>query len=287
MIPLGKPLNRLAGKIACVTGGGSDPTEGVGTGAAISRLFAHEGANVVILDLDEERAQNTAKQIYEESGDRCVVVPADVTSEPTCNSAAQIMADRFGKIDILVNNLGISTRTFGGVADTLASDWDRIMNVNLRSSYLMSRSVIPFMIAQGSGSIIFISSVAAERGNGACAYSASKLAMTALARDTTAAYGSNGIRANVVEPGTINTPIYDRLLPHMSAQERAAHYSARAQAVPLGIEGTAWDIAYASLFLASDEARWISGATLPVDGGLLARGSLVTRAFTQTGSADR
>jgi NAD(P)-dependent dehydrogenase (short-subunit alcohol dehydrogenase family) len=169
-----------------------------------------------------------------------------------------------------VNNVGITTKHPAGVTETSEDDWDRLFSVNLKSAFLMSKYAIPRLAEGGGGSIVNISSVAAERGYPACAYSASKLGMNALTVDTAVAYGRLGIRANAVEPGFINTPMSERLVPDLDPAGRQARHEARMRSTPLGTEGTAWDVAHAALFFASDEARWVTGQVMAVDGGILA-----------------
>jgi NAD(P)-dependent dehydrogenase (short-subunit alcohol dehydrogenase family) len=250
--------DRLAGKVAIVTGAGSSGP-GVGTGKAISILLAREGARVALVDLVPARAQETHDEIAKEGGD-AFVIQADVTSGDDCHRLVAETSARWGGIHILVNNVGILGG--GGVADESEEVWRKVLDVNLTSAMLMSKSAIPALIDSGGGSIVNISSVAALRGAGSAAYAASKAGMIGLTKDTALVYGPQGVRANCITPGHIYTP--------MVADAPGVARELRRRIGPLGTEGTAWDVGWAAVFLASDEARWITGVTLPVDAGTLA-----------------
>ena len=253
----------LQGKVAIVTGAGTEG-EGVGIGRAIAVVLAAEGARVCLVDLDPGRAQETCEQI-EKRGGEAFATSGDVTSREDCRRFVAETVDRYGRLDVLVNNVGISKPVQLDEPDESA--WHRVIDINLTSAMLMSRYSVPEMARQGGGSIVNISSIAGMRAHGSLVYGPTKAAMAQLAREITVLYGRQGIRANTVAPGHVLTPHAMNLLPD---DARAA----RRNVGPLGLEGDAWDIAMAVRFLASDEARFITGVHLPVDGGVTAIGPL-------------
>ena len=255
---------RLPGKVAIVTGAGATGSgDFVGIGQAISILFAQQGASVLLVDRDERNAGATLAMIREQGGEASVFA-ADVTSNDDCRQMAAAAQSRYGSINILINNVGISGP--GSVTDVDEAFWDTVMDVNLKSVMLTSKHAIPQMIDAGGGSIVNLSSIVGLRagsGRPSHPYAASKSGIIGLSNSMAVHYGRNNIRVNCIAPGHIHSPMVAR---HTSQEM----LDLRRRAGPLGIEGTPWDVAYAALFLASDEARWISGATLPVDAGLLA-----------------
>jgi NAD(P)-dependent dehydrogenase (short-subunit alcohol dehydrogenase family) len=259
---------RVEGKVAIVTGAGSSPGPGVGTGKAISVVLAREGAKVLLVDLHPERAEDTLRMIEDEGGKRgetVEVLSADVSQSSECEAMVRAAADAFGTVDILVNNVGLAS--VGTVVDLTEEDWDRAFDVNLRTAFLASKHAVPVMAENGAGAIVNVSSISAVRGDGTAAYSAAKGGLTALTVDMAYSHGRQGIRVNAVAPGHITTPM---VLSAYGAGPRADHLNQlRAEAGLLGTEGTGWDVAWATAFLASDEARWITGVTLPVDSGVL------------------
>ena len=260
---------RVEGKVALVTGAGSVPGVGVGTGKAISITLAREGAKLVLVDLFPERAEET-KRLIEEEGGEAIVVKADCTKWKECAAMALAAMDAFGTINILVNNLGLAG--FGTVTEATERDWDRTFDINLRSVYLVSKYVVPMMVAQRSGSVINLSSLSAFRPGRTAAYSASKAGVEALTFDMAYAYGKQGVRVNCVMPGSIVTPVATNItstLPDAEDLEELRQLSGM-----LDIVGDAWDIANAVLFLASDEARYITAVSLPVDAGVMRTASL-------------
>ena len=256
--------NRLEGKVAIVTGAGATGSgEFVGIGQAISLLFARQGAKVLLVDRDEKNAEVTLGQIKEEGGDATVCV-GDVTDIDSCEAMTESAMRAYGKVNVLVNNVGISGP--GLVTDVEEEFWDTVMDVNLKSVMLTSKFAIPEMIKDGGGSIIDLSSIVGLRAGGGSpshAYAASKGGILGLTNSMAVHYGRDNIRVNAIAPGHVYSPMVAR---HTSQEL----LDLRRRAGPLGFDGTAWDVAYAILFLASDEARWISGVTLPVDAGLLA-----------------
>ena len=252
---------RLEGKVAIVTGAGSSGP-GVGTGKATATLFAREGARVLLVDRVASQAESTLATIREEGGEGSVF-EADVTSSEDCRAMVEAAAERYGGLHILFNNVGILGK--GSVVDVEEEHWDRVLEANLKSMMLTSKYAVPPMADGGGGSIINVSSIAGLRaGSGGhnIPYSVSKGGVVALTTNMAVHHGRQNIRVNCIAPGHIYTP----MVSAMTGETR----DLRRRAGPLGTEGTAWDIAWAAVFLASDEARWISGVILPVDAGLLA-----------------
>lgn len=253
--------NRLENKVAIVTGAGTS-APGLGTGKATSILFAREGAKVVLVDHAAERAKETLEQIQAEGGE-AMVVEADVTNATDCERVVNLAVERFNGVHVLFNNVGILGR--GSVVDVDEAHWHHVLDVNLKSMMLTSKYAVPQMIASGGGSVINISSTAALRSgsvNSQLPYSVSKGGVIALTTAMAGQHGRELVRVNCIAPGHIYTPMAS---PIMDEERR----DLRRRAAPLGIEGTAWDIAWAAVFLASDESRWITGVVLPVDAGLL------------------
>ena len=248
---------RLEGKVAIVTGAGSR-AEGVGNGKAAAVLFAREGAKVLLVDSTIERAEQTLAMIEAEGGEASVF-EADVTDADQCRALADAAVERYGRLDILDNNVGISARS--PVTEVTEEEWDHLMAVNVKSMVLTSKFAIPRMIAGGGGSIINISSIAGFRAHGSTPYTASKAAVIGLTMSMAADHGRDNIRVNCIAPGLPYTPM---VAPRMDSGLRER----RREASPLGTEGTAWDIGWAAVYLASDEARWVTGIVLPVDAGL-------------------
>lgn len=255
---------RVEGKVAIVTGAGSTPGPGVGTGKATAVVLAREGASVLLVDLHPERAEETLQMISGEGG-KAQVFAADVTRAAGCEAMVRAAVDAFGTVDILVNNVGLAQ--LGTVVDTTEEAWDRALDVNLRSAFLASKYAVPVMAEKGAGSIVNIASISALRGDGTVAYSAAKGGLIAMTVDMAYSHGRQGIRANAIAPGHITTP----MVLSVSAPGVRAEFmnTMRAEAGLLGTPGTGWDVAWAAAFLASDEARWITGAVLPVESGVL------------------
>lgn len=250
---------RLAGKVAIITGAGSSGP-GVGNGKAAAILFAREGAQVLLVDLAPERAEETLAIIQAEGGEAAVFA-ADVTRAEDCRRMVDAAMDHYGRLDVLDNNVGISRR--GTVLEIREEDWDYVMAVNVKSIVLASKYAIPKMRESGGGSIINISSIAGLRAHSSTPYTTSKAAVQGLTISMAADHGPEGIRVNCIAPGLVYSPM---VAPRMDADLREI----RKNAAPLRTEGDSWDIGYAALFLASDESRWVNGVILPVDAGLTA-----------------
>ena len=248
---------RLEGKVAIITGAGSSGI-GIGGGKATAVLFAREGAKVLLIDAMLSRAEETLGFIQSEGGDASMF-QADVTSSDDCRRMVQAAMERYGRLDILDNNVGISRG--GTVVEVSEEQWDEIMAVNVKSVMLASKYAIPAMIRGGGGAIINISSVAGMRALSRTPYSASKGAVIALTKSMAADHGKDNVRVNAIAPGLIYTPM---VAPRMTEEVREE----RRLAAPLQVEGTAWDVAWAAVYLASDEARWVTGVVLPIDAGL-------------------
>ena len=251
---------RLQDKIALVVGAGSRG-EPAGTGYAAAKLFAQHGASVVLVDNNQARAEVTQREILQDGGSASLFV-ADVTSEDDCRAMVAACHERHSGLDILVNN--VAAPGSGRVTDVDSVELDQIFAINLRSMLLACKYAIPLMKDSGGGSIINISSIDGLRTgmHPNVPYAVTKAGAAHLARVIAVHHGRDNIRANCIAPGHIYAPF----VQHISEEKRRL----RKDVAPLGSEGTAWDIASAALFLASDEARWISGVILPVDGGLLA-----------------
>jgi len=250
--------SRLAGKVAIVTGAGSR-AEGIGNGRATAVLFAREGARVLLVDQSRAAAEITQELIGREGGE-AHVCEVDVTRADDCRAMVDEAVRRWGRLDILDNNVGIGGRAT--VVEVEESAWEHLMRVNVTSMMLTSKHAIPAMARGGGGSIINISSISALRPRGLTPYSVSKGAVIALTRAMAVDHAPQGIRVNCIAPGPVYTPMVysEGMSPELRERRRRAS--------PLGIEGTGWDIGHAALFLASDEARYITGVVLPVDGGV-------------------
>ena len=244
---------RLEGKVAIITGAAS------GIGAASARLFAEEGAKVCIADIDEEKGRQVAANIVAAGGD-VFFKRLDITSEDDWASVVDEVVTRYGKLNVLVNNAAMAHA--GTVEETTAEDWDRVMEVNGKGTFLGTRAVIPHMRRDGVGSIINISSGAGLVGQAwSAAYNASKAAVHLLAKCTAIQYAKDGIRANSVHPGAIDTQML-----HAGSQQIG---ESEAFNRPMGRMGTPEEIGYGVVFLASDESSYMTGTELIIDGGKL------------------
>ncbi|HVE05463.1 MAG TPA: SDR family NAD(P)-dependent oxidoreductase [Rhizomicrobium sp.] len=261
---------RLKGKTAIIVGAGQTPGTTIGNGRAMAILFAREGADVLCVDRDGARAAETVAMIEKEGG-RATSLEADTTKPGAADAIVAAAKARFGRIDILVNNVGIGGRD--GPAHKLEeAAFDRIMTVNLKSTWLVSKAVIAVMREQAKGAIVNISSLASIAGGNQVAYEISKAGVNRLTTGIAQANARHGIRCNAVLPGLMDTPMAVAGIAQATGQDQEAVRQMRNQRVPLGGKmGSGWDTAYAALFLASDEAQFISGVLLPVDGGMSVR----------------
>jgi NAD(P)-dependent dehydrogenase (short-subunit alcohol dehydrogenase family) len=263
---------RLKDRTAIVVGAGQSPGEGMGNGRATALTFAREGARVLCVDRNLASAQDTVDMIAAKGG-TAVAFKADVTKTAELKAMADDAQARWGRIDILHNNVGVSIA--GGDAELLdftEEALDRCVAINLKSCIFAAKHVIPIMRAQQSGAIINISSMAAITTYPYVAYKATKSAMIAFTEQLAYQNAQYGIRANVILPGLMNTPMAVDTRAREFKKSRAEVEAARDAQVPLRRKmGTAWDVANAALFLASDEANFITGVTLPVDGGASVR----------------
>jgi NAD(P)-dependent dehydrogenase (short-subunit alcohol dehydrogenase family) len=260
------PSGRMAGKVAVVVGAGQTPGDTIGNGRAISLLLAREGAQIVAVDRDLESAAKTCQLIADEGGS-ALPVQADITSEADCERLASEGEAAFGRIDILVNNVGIGTGDAGPTSLTEEA-WDLIFAVNLKGMWLTCKHVLPRMRARATGAIVNISSLAAVAAAPMLAYKTSKAGVNSLTESLAGANAKHGIRVNAVMPGLMDTPMAIVGMGEATGIAPDDLRRLRDSAVPLGGRmGSAWDVAHAVLFLASEEARFITGAILPVDGG--------------------
>lgn len=257
-------MGRLQNKVAIIAGAGTI-AEGWSNGKATAVLFAREGAKVFAVDRDLKAAEDTRDIIKAEGGD-CTTHRSDVSIAAEVDAMVDACIAAYGRIDVLFNNVGM--QVVGGPLEVKEEDWDRLMTVNVKSMYLTCRAVIPHMLRQGGGSIINNSSTAGIRFTYAnVAYSASKGAVKQLSQNIGVQYAARGIRCNAVMPGYIATPrIVDRLR-RSNPQDYDAKIKERQMAVPTGTLGSAWDVAYGVLYLASDEAKFVNATELVIDGG--------------------
>lgn len=252
----------LEGRVAIVTGAGSR-ADGIGNGRAAAVLLARDGARVALIDAVEEWADVTRRMIEDEGG-QALVLPCDVSVDAQCAQAAQQVRQRWGRVDILVNNVGVGGPA-GNAVDLDLQEWDRALRTNITSMMLMARHCIPAMREQGRGAIVNVASVAGLMGgHPSLLYPTSKGAVVNMTRAMAAHHGEEGIRVNCVAPGMVHTPmVYAR---GMSDEKREI----RRKRSLLCTEGNGWDVGHAIRYLASDEARWVTGAILPVDAGTTA-----------------
>jgi NAD(P)-dependent dehydrogenase (short-subunit alcohol dehydrogenase family) len=261
---------RLKGKTAIVVGAGQTPGETIGNGRATAITFAREGARVLLVDKRLDSAEETARLIAAEGGE-CFALRADIREPADCAALAAACIARWGRIDVLHNNVGVIEGD-SGVKKLGADAFDRIYEINLRGVFLCCQAVLPHMEAQGSGSIINISSAAAVIDHPLIAYKTTKAGLNALTHALAMSAAKSGVRVNAIMPGAIRTPMAIEGIAHKAGIDRETLNARRDAVVPLkGGQGSAWDIANAALFLASDEARFITAVVLPVDGGQSAR----------------
>ncbi|MCP1200566.1 SDR family NAD(P)-dependent oxidoreductase [Notoacmeibacter sp. MSK16QG-6] len=256
---------RLSGKVAIVTGAGQQPGSTPGNGRATAIRFAEEGATCVLVDINHDWAEETREMIGQ---DKAVTVAADVTDEAACRDIVRQTLEKFGRIDVLHNNVGLS-KGDRATPDLDADVWDRIMTLNLKSMFMLCKAALPSMRERRTGSIITISSTSSLSMRPTVGYKTSKGAINTFTQHIAAENAPFGVRANVILPGLIDTPMAIERRAAESGRSREDIRAERDALVPMGHMGEAWDVANAAVFLASDEARYVTGVLLPVDGGLL------------------
>ena len=262
---------RLEGKIAIVVGGGQTAGETIGNGKATAILFAREGAAVVVADRDAAAAEDTCAAIAAEGG-HALAVTADVTRADDCARIVETCVAAHGRIDVLHNNVGIGIP--GGPVELSEEHWNLVVDTNLKSMFLTCKHALPHMERQGSGAIVNVSSLASLRCSPVpmLAYNTTKAGVNALTCTIAVQYAAKGIRANAILPGLIRTPMAVDDVVRRYGVDRDKLVHARDRAVPMQRMGEAWDVAWAAVYLASDEARYVTGVLLPVDGGLACKG---------------
>jgi len=261
-------IGQLGGRVAIVFGAGSG-ADGVSNGQAATMTYARAGARVVAVDLSEDAVERTVGSVVDEGGD-ALAVTADATDSRSVASAVEAALSSYGTIDVLHNNIGATT--LGGPVELDYEDWKRAFAINVDTVFLTAKHVLPTMLRQRRGAIVNVSSVAALRDVGYPypAYMASKAAVNQVTVSLALTHAADGIRANAVAPGFMDTPMVRRQLDSQ-AESIDELLAARHSASPTGRMGTCWDVANAALFLASDEAAYVNGVCLPVDGGLTMR----------------
>jgi NAD(P)-dependent dehydrogenase (short-subunit alcohol dehydrogenase family) len=254
-----KFYDRLAGQVAIVTGAGA-PGDEMSNGRAIACLFAREGAKVALVTRNPDNAERT-RQIIVSKGGTAIACAGDVTRPDDCARIVNTVLEAFGTLDVLVNNVGLG---FGAPTLTEFSDevWGQVIDINLTGTFNMCRAAVPALLEGDGKSIINISSTAGQRAHGTAGYGPAKAAVDAFTREIATMYGRQGLRANIVSPGHLYTPhvANNPALTPLREQRR--------KVAPLGIEGDAWDVASTVLFLASKEARLLTGVLIPVDAGV-------------------
>jgi NAD(P)-dependent dehydrogenase (short-subunit alcohol dehydrogenase family) len=259
-------MARLSGKVALIVGGGADgpPKPGeklsIGNGRATAILCARDGARVMVADRKLELAEETAAAIRAEEGDARAIA-ADVSVEDDCRRAVEATVRAFGALHLLVNNVGIALG--GRLLETSTAQFDTMVDVNLRGHFLMMKYAVPEMAKAGGGAIVNVSSLAALRSNQAISYEATKAALLGLSRSAANSHARDNVRVNTILPGLINSSMVRRLIGDREAQV--------APRIPMRRQGTPWEIASAIVFLLSDDASYITGTELIVDGGLSIR----------------
>ena len=258
---------RLQGKVAVITGAGSIGP-GLGNGKATAILFAREGAQVFANDINREAVDETRSMIEKEGG-KCTIHQGDVSKASDVEAMIDRCIEEYGRIDILHNNVGIVE--VGGPVEASEESWDRALAVNLKSIFLTCKYVLPHMESQGAGAIVNVSSISGMRWIGVpyISYSTTKAGVLQFTQSVALQYAAKRIRCNCVVPGTVNTPLVSASLGgQYGTDDIEKMLEIRDRQVPMGKMGDAWDVAYAALFLASDEAKYVTGTHLIVDGGM-------------------
>ncbi|OAA68542.1 short-chain dehydrogenase/reductase [Niveomyces insectorum RCEF 264] len=258
----------LKGKVVFLTGIGQTGDQSMwGNGAATARILAHNGAKIFGCDLYLEAAQHTEKRIQAEGGE-ITVTSANVTKDESVKAAVDACVAKYGRIDVLINNVGRSEP--GGPVEMSEKTWDAQTDVNLKTVYLCCHHILPLMERQGSGVVVNVASIAGLRyiGKPQVAYSATKAAVIQFTKATAVLYAPKGVRLNVVVPGLMNTPLVGLLADKYAGGDLEGFKAKRNKAVPMGKMGESWDVAMAAAFLASQQARYITGQKIVVDGGI-------------------
>lgn len=257
---------RLEGKRVVLVGAGQSPGRSVGIGRSTALLFAREGAELLLVDRDRDSAEETRARIVE-AGGQAVVHVADITDARDCADLADTARSELGGVDVVFNSVGIVGA--GAVVEVEETVWDMVIETNLKSMWLVAAHLLPVMVEARGGSFIAVSSIAAERGGNAAAYAVSKAGVNRLVRAIAQQYARYEIRANAIMPGLIDTPMAIDAAAETMGISREELAAKRDAMVPMSYKGSPDDVAYAALFFASDESRYVSGACLPVDGAVL------------------
>lgn len=260
---------RLEGKVAIIVGAGQQPGETMGNGRAVAIRFAQEGAKLLLVDNNEDWVEET-KRLCGEAGAEASILVADITNEEDCKAISEVCVERYGRIDILHNNVGRS-RGDRATPEMDADMWDELMTMNVKGMFMTCKHVLPVMRAQESGVILNVSSIASLAARMTVTYKTGKGAINTMTHHIAMENAAYGVRANAILPGLMDTPMaIERRAAERNVDRNVVREERDAQ-VPLKRKmGTAWDVANAALFLASDEAGYITGVCLPVDGGVTA-----------------
>lgn len=260
---------RLQGKVAIIVGAGQQPGDTVGNGRAVAERFAQEGATLLLVDINEAWANDTL-QAVRQFGTPASVLRADITREADCKAITDACIERYGRIDILHNNVGQS-KGDKKTSEMDAEVWDSIMAMNLKGMFMTCKHALPHMVAQLSGCIINVSSTSSLAARPTITYKTSKGAVNTMTQHIAMENAAFGVRANVILPGLIDTPMAIERRALERGVSKDVVRAEREALVPMRCMGTSRDVANAALFLASDEARYLTGVLLPVDGGLLCK----------------
>ena len=258
---------RLEGKRVVLVGAGQSPGATMGIGRATALLFARQSARLLLVDRDPAGAAETVAMM-EPGAEEVSVLEADITRTRDCEQLAETALSRLGGVDVLFNSVGILGPGLAG--EVSEETWDNVIETNLKAMWLLAKHVLPIMVEQRGGSIVAVSSIGAERGGTSAAYGISKAGVSRLVKSIAATYGQYDIRANAILPGLIDTPMAIDSAVAGTGTSREDLARQREARVPMAYKGSAADVAYAALFFASDESRYVSGACLPVDGAVLA-----------------
>ena len=258
---------RLTGKVCIIVGAGQQPGQTIGNGRAVAERFAQEGASLLLVDVNADWLDETVRAVSAYKGIVHSLI-ADITQESQCQQIAEICIQHFGQIDVLHNNVGLS-KGDKRTSDLDVSAWEYIMDRNLKGMFMTCKHVLPHMVRQQSGCIINISSTSSFAARPTLTYKTSKAAVNAMTQHIAMENAAFGIRANAILPGLMDTPMAINRRAQEQGVDPELIRRQRSALVPIGRMGTAWDVANAAVFLASDDAAYITGVLLPIDGGLL------------------